>query len=226
YLGERELRLQDGDVIPVPGSPVSPGKRVRQDRQPLAQQRAGLRRAQGVADRLQGGHVIDGGEGVVQRGEADPGPGGLPLGPLVAVEAQLGVERKVAAELQEERAEAVTGAVEVELVHHTGLQRDPRVGRAVAAAALAGPEQRDLLLRPAGEQHAIGPGEPGQELLGHVVLALAPGEVDPGDLPAGGDGPPRTGRGPFTQPQPPDMARWAGAKPRWSVSRGSWYRIS
>jgi len=40
-----------------------------------------------VADRLQGGRVIDGGEGVVQRGEADPGPGGLPLGPLVAVDA-------------------------------------------------------------------------------------------------------------------------------------------
>src|SRR5437667_6275797 len=38
--------------------------------------------------------------------------------------------------------------------------------------------------------------------------------------------PSRTGRGPFTQPQPPDMARWAGAKPRWSVSRGSWDGIS
>ena len=166
---------------------------MRQDPQPLIQQRPDVLLAQGITDRLQRRHVIDGGEGVVQRGEADPGPGGLPLGPLVAVEAQLGVEREVAAELEEERAEAVIDAVAVELVDHTGLQRDPRVGRAVVAAALAGPEQRDLLLRPADEQHAIGPGEPGQELLGHVVLALAPGEVDPGDLPLGGEGPHRPG---------------------------------
>src|SRR5207342_741331 len=34
--------------------------------------------------------------------------------------------------------------------------------------------------------------------------------------------PSRTGRGPFTQPQPADMARWAGAKPRWGVSCRSW----
>src|SRR2546430_1623008 len=88
---------------------------------------------------------------------------------------------------------SVIDAVAVELVDHTGLQRDPRVGRAVVAAALAGPEQRDLLLRPADEQHALGPGEGGQELLGHVVLALALGEVDPGDLPLGGEGPHRPG---------------------------------
>ena len=146
-----------------------------------------------MADRLHRGHVINGGEGVVQRGEPDPGLGGLPLGPLVAVEAQLGVERKVAAELQEERAEAVTGAVEVELVHHTGLQRDPRVGRAVVPAALAGPKQRDLLLRAADEQHPLGPAEAGQELLRHVVLALALGEVHPRDLPVSGKGPHRLG---------------------------------
>ena len=60
-----------------------------------------------MADRLQGGHVIDGGEGVIQRGEADAGLGGLPFGPLVAVDAQLGVEREVAAELEEERAEVL-----------------------------------------------------------------------------------------------------------------------
>src|SRR6266480_4302595 len=34
--------------------------------------------------------------------------------------------------------------------------------------------------------------------------------------------PSRTGRGPFTQPQPANMARWAGAKPRWDVSLYSW----
>jgi hypothetical protein len=56
HLGQRELPLQDGDVIPVPGGPVCHGERVRQPGQPLAQ-RVDLRRAQGVADRLQGGRV-------------------------------------------------------------------------------------------------------------------------------------------------------------------------
>jgi len=45
---------------------------VRQDGQPLAQQRVDLRRTQDAADGLQDGHVIDGGEPVVQRLEADP----------------------------------------------------------------------------------------------------------------------------------------------------------
>jgi hypothetical protein len=86
HLGQGELCLQDGDVIPVARGPVGGTVRVRQPGQPLAQQRVDLGRAQGMADRLQGGHVIDGREGVVHRGEADPGPGGLPLGPLVAVD--------------------------------------------------------------------------------------------------------------------------------------------
>ena len=138
HLGQGELRLQDGDVIPVARGPVGGAERVRQPGQPLAQQRVDLGRAQGVADRLQGGRVIDGGEAVVQRGEADPRLGGLPLGPFVAVDAQLGVEREVAAELQEERPEVLIDAVAVVLVDHPGLRGDPRVGAAIGPAALAG----------------------------------------------------------------------------------------
>jgi hypothetical protein len=60
---------------------------MRQERQPFTQQRVDLGRAKGLADRLQGGRVIDSGEGVVQRGEAEAGLGRLALSPLVAVDA-------------------------------------------------------------------------------------------------------------------------------------------
>ena len=42
HLGQRELGLQDRDVVAVPGGPVGVGERVRQDRQPLVQQRLDL----------------------------------------------------------------------------------------------------------------------------------------------------------------------------------------
>jgi hypothetical protein len=55
------------------------GERIRQDGQPLAQQRLDVLRAQTVTDRLQRGHVIAGGKAVAQLGEADHGLGGLAL---------------------------------------------------------------------------------------------------------------------------------------------------
>ena len=114
-----------------------------------------------------------------------PGPGRLPLGPVVAVDAQLGVVREVGAELAEERAEVAVRAVEVEVVHHPGGLDDPRVGLALAVAALLGPEQRGFLLRPPDEQDSLGAAsrlEGGQVLVHHIVFALPPGEVHPGDL--------------------------------------------
>ena len=172
HLGQGELRLEDRDVIPVPGRPVGGAERMRQERQPFTQQRVDLGGAEGVADRLQGGRVIDGGERVVQRGEAEAGLGRLALGPLIAIDAQLGVEREVATELQEERAEVLIDAVAVEVVDYSSVRSDPRVGTAVLPAALAGAEHRRLFLRPADEQHPFRAGEAGQELMGHVVLAL------------------------------------------------------
>src|SRR5260370_11541964 len=55
-----------------------------------------------------------------------------------------------------------------------------------------GPEHCVLLLRPADEQHPLGPAgrlETGQVLVHHVVLALPPGEVDPGDVMRVSEGP-------------------------------------
>jgi hypothetical protein len=128
---------------------------VRQDRQPLAQQSIDLLRAQSVADGLQRGGIFDGGEAVVQRGEGDPGLGGLALDPLVAVETQLGVVGEIRAELQEERAEVVVDGIHVEVVDHPGGLHDPRVGVPVGVAAALGAKQPGLLLRPADEQNPL-----------------------------------------------------------------------
>jgi len=87
-----------------------------------------LRRSQPVADGLQRRRVVDGGEGVVHRGEPDPGLGGLALRPMIAVDAQLGVVREVGAEFQEEWPEIGVNTVEVEVVDHPGGLHDPRIG--------------------------------------------------------------------------------------------------
>jgi len=74
-LGQGELGLQHGDVVEVAGLAVGGGERVRQACQPLAQQPVDLGRAEPVADRLDCGRVVAGGEPVVQRGMGDPGLG-------------------------------------------------------------------------------------------------------------------------------------------------------
>ncbi len=81
----------------------------------------------------------------------DPGLGGLPFGPLVAIEAQLGVVGKIRTELQEERAEVRVHAGEVELVDQPGGLHDPRVGVPVGVATALGAKQYRLLLRPPDE---------------------------------------------------------------------------
>src|SRR5262249_29857970 len=117
HLGEGELGLQDRQLIAVPGGGVVRGERVRQDARPSGGQRLDLGRVQAVADRLHRGHVIDGGECVVQRHEADAGLGGLPLGVLVAVDDQPTGIREVAGELHAHRPELLIDAVKVVLVH-------------------------------------------------------------------------------------------------------------
>jgi len=90
HLGQGELGLEDREVVAVAGPAVRGGERVRQAGEPLAQQPVDADRVQSVADALQAGRVITGGEAVVERLEADPGLGCLALGRLVAVDAQLG----------------------------------------------------------------------------------------------------------------------------------------
>ena len=188
HLRERELGLQDRQLVAVARGPVGRGERMRQDGQPFTQQRVDLLGTQTVADPLQPVHVVDGGETVVQRGEPDTRLGGLALRPMVAVDAQLGVVREVGAELHEEWAEIVVVAIEVEMVDQPGGLHYPRViGITVGVAAFLGAEQLRLLLRPADEQDPLATGEPPQVLVHHVVLALALDEVDPWDAVVAGE---------------------------------------
>lgn len=128
------------------------------------------------------GRVIEPGEPIVQGGEPDPGPGGLTLGPFVSVDTEFGVVGKVGAELDEERAEVGVDGVDVEVVDQPRGLDDPRIGPAVGVAAFLGPEQVGLLLSAADEQHPLGmPGsfEPGQILMGNIVLTFTFDEIDP-----------------------------------------------
>jgi hypothetical protein len=186
HLGQGELGLQNGQLIPVAGGLVLRGERVGQNLEPLAQQRLDVRRAQTVTDRLQGRHVIAGGKPVVQRLEPDLLLGRLPLRPLIAVNAQLRGVREIGAELDEERAEIGIHAVEIKEVderrgaHQPGIAAPgPRV-----VATLGAPHSR-LLLRPPDEQHPLVLGEGGEELLGEIVLPLTLREMDQLQAPGG-----------------------------------------
>src|ERR1019366_8461699 len=100
--------------------------------------------------------VLTKSKAVIQRFERDARVGGLAFGPLVAVDAQLGVVGKVGAELDEEWPEVAVNAVDVVVVDHRGCSHDPWIARArLGVAALLGPERRRLLLRLADEQHSF-----------------------------------------------------------------------
>ena len=106
HLGQRELGLQDRDLLAVAGLAVGGSERVRQAIQPLAQQPLDRFRRQAVANLLQTlgiGAVLD---AIVERLKGDAFAGELPLGVFVPVQAQLGRIRKVGTELEKERAES------------------------------------------------------------------------------------------------------------------------
>jgi hypothetical protein len=81
HLGQRELGLQDRELIAVAATAVSRGERMRQPRQPAAKERIDLRRGETVADPLQPLGLLARKEPVVQRGERDPRRLGLGVAP-------------------------------------------------------------------------------------------------------------------------------------------------
>ena len=80
-------------------APVGAGERVRQQAQPFAQQTVDLLGREAVADLLQARGLGAAENAVVERREGDAFARKLALGVFVTVEAQLGIERKVGAEL-------------------------------------------------------------------------------------------------------------------------------
>ena len=159
HQGAGDLDLAHGDLPPVPGPLVGSGRRAAgggaSHRWANTSMVPGCSRSQ-ISCSATG--VIAGGESVGQLGEGDPGPGRLPLGPLVAVDPDLGRVREVRADLDERRAEIGIPQVEVVAGHppvslgegelrrrRAGL---PPVGGPHPLELLRHPDRRDL--RPAG----------------------------------------------------------------------------
>jgi hypothetical protein len=81
----------------------------------------------------------------------------------VAVDAQLGVVGEVRAELDEERAEVVVEAVEVEMIDQRRRFHQPRVrGTGALVVTAFGAHHAGLLLRPTHVQHRLAAVVPGQ----------------------------------------------------------------
>ena len=129
------LDLAHRQFPPVAGGPVSGGERGRDHADPAVEERLDVAGPEPVADRLQRGGVVAGGEPVGQRPVADPGPVGLAFGPLVAVEPHLGRIGEVGADLDEPRPEL--GVEHVEVVDPDAafglgeLEPDPAAGAGV-----------------------------------------------------------------------------------------------
>ncbi len=79
---------------------------------------------------------------------------------------------EVGAEFKEERAEILVEAIEVEVVDERRRAHQPGIGFSGGVIAALGAPHERLLLRAAHEQYPLGAGEPGQELLGHLVFAF------------------------------------------------------
>src|SRR5712671_3738564 len=151
-----------------------------QQAQPLAQQGIDLLRREAVADLLQTFGVGAAQDAIVERLERNALPGELAFGVFVTVQAQLGIERKVAAEFEEERPEIAVERVDVIVIDHRGRTHDPGIRPpGLRALALLGAEYRRLLLRLADKDHAFRPLEFAQMLCHHVVLALGLCETGP-----------------------------------------------
>jgi hypothetical protein len=134
---------------PVPGPLAGRAEGQREPVQPPLGEHLDSARAQPVADLLQAGRVVAGGEAVRQFGEADPGPPRLPFGPLMTVEPDLGRVGEVGADLDERRAEALIPQVEVVAGHPpAGLGEGELRRRCAGFPPVGGPDPLELLGHP------------------------------------------------------------------------------
>jgi hypothetical protein len=183
HLRGRELRLQDRDVIAVAGFAVCRREGVRQQPQPFAQQGVDLGGGKTVADRLETFGIGALQDAVVERFESDTFLRELALGMFMAVQAQLGIERKVAAELEKERPEVAIDGVDVIVVHHRAAPHDPRIGPSgLRIAPPLGAEHGGVLLGLADEYDPFLAGKTPQMFGHHRVLALPLFKLHEGNL--------------------------------------------
>jgi hypothetical protein len=175
--GAGGLDLAHRQLPPVPGVPVGRIQGQRDLRHPPAEPGLHVTGAEAVADPLQQGRVLAGGEPVGQRGEPQAELAGLLLGPLVPVHPRLDGIGEVGADLDEPGAHLGVEDVHVEhrdpaLFPGEGELRAPaRVGVAPARRPhqlefLCAADRRDL--RPAGRRGGL-------QVRGHHVGLALPG---------------------------------------------------
>jgi hypothetical protein len=111
--GAGHLDLAHRQLPPIPGGPIGAGEGGWQHRDPAVEEPLQVGGAESVADLLQPGGVLAGGEPVGQGGEGDTLAVGLALGPLVAVQPDLARVGEVAAQLDEAGPELGVEHVEV-----------------------------------------------------------------------------------------------------------------
>ena len=178
-LGQRELRLQNRQLIADVCGAVGGGERMGQSRQPLAQQRVDARRPHLPGDGLHRLGVVAAQNAVVERLESDAALDRLTLQILMPVHTQLRVVGEVGAELHEQRTEVVVDQVDVVVVDHRGARDQPRIGGAGERVVAAfGAHHPGALLRLADVEHAFPTGELAQIPLRALILALAALEAD------------------------------------------------
>jgi hypothetical protein len=106
--------------------------------------------------------------------ESDAFPLHLAFDVLVPVQAQLGVVRKIGAELQKEWAEVLIDTIEIVVVHQCRSLHDPGIGSlGLGVVSFLGAIHRTLLLRLADEHYSVGDGTFAAHLSSHVFLALS-----------------------------------------------------
>src|ERR1019366_2403923 len=107
-----------------------------------------------VADLLQPVRIITGGEPIRQLSESGPGPGRLPLGPLMAVDPHLHRVGEVRADLDEPRPPLLVPEVEVVARHPALGDREPELRRpGRVGVTLARLPDMLVFLRPADRHH-------------------------------------------------------------------------
>src|SRR5450756_687938 len=170
-LGERELCLQNRDVVAIACGAVARREWMRQAAKPLAQELIDLGGRQAIAEPLRQLGVGTGLDAVVERFERHAALGQLALEVFVTVDGELGVVGEVGTELQKEWAEVFVDGVEVVVIDHGRAVHDVRIGlSSLGAVTPLRPLDPGLLLGLSDVEHTFGALELSQVLLSDCLL--------------------------------------------------------
>ena len=149
HQGAGHLDLAHGDLPPVPGPLVGRAEGQREAVQPPLGEHLDGAGLQPVADLLQRAGSSQEANPLDSSVKRDPGSGGLPLGPLVAVDPDLGRVGEVGADLDERRAEIGIPQVEVVAGHPpVSLGEGELRRRCAGLPPVCGPHPLELLRHP------------------------------------------------------------------------------